>query len=149
NKMKFNNIIKIALALGIFASVSSCSEDRLDLYPDTEESLEGKVFTTTELQYLLNSAYGSVGSASALGANSIIYGELMSDNAFLSNTNSGYYTGANAMNFSDASSEASSTWAQYYALIRNANIVIHSDVEEPGSPEVLEIRAQAHIMKGL
>ena len=149
--MKFNNIIKIALALGIFASVSSCSEDRLDLYPDTEESLEGKVFTTTELQYLLNSAYGSVGSASALGANSIIYGELMSDNAFISNTNSGYYTGANAMNFSDASSEASSTWAQYYALIRNANIVIHSDVvlEEAGSPEVLEIRAQAHIMKGL
>ena len=73
----------------------------------------------------------------------------MSNNAFISNTNSGYYTSANAMNFSDASSEASSTWAQYYAIIRNANIVIHADVVlEEASPAVLEIKSQAHIMKG-
>lgn len=149
--MKFNNIIKIALALSIFASVGSCSEDRLDLYPDTDESLEGKIFNKEELQYLLNTAYGTVGAASGMGADAIIFGELMSDNAFLSIIHSGYYTGANAMNFSDASSEAGSAWARYYTVIRNANIIIYANVDSDIllDPEVKSIFSQAHIMKGL
>lgn len=149
--MKFKNIIKIGLALGVFAFISSCSEDRLDVYPETEESLEGKVFNADEMQYLLNQAYSTIGAASGMGADAIIFGELMSDNAFISNTNSGYYTGANAMNFSDASGEASSAWARYYTVLRNANLIVHASVIEDDidTQEVKEIIAQAHIMKGL
>lgn len=149
--MKFNNIIKIALALGIFASVSSCSDDRMDVMPTTEEVYEGKLLTAQELEYLLNNAYGSLNSAAAFGANAIIYGELMSDNAFISTTNDGYYTSLNAMNFNAASSDAATTWSQYYNIIRNANLIIYAEVveEDLGSQLVLEVKAQAHIMKGM
>lgn len=148
--MKFNKIYTIALALGVFASLGSCEEDRLELYPKIEDVYDGKVFNVDELQLLLNNAYGTMGSANTFGANKAVFGELMSDNAFISITNDGYYTGLNAMNFTDASSDPGSTWVSYYAAIRNANLILFADMgTDYELPEAYTIRAQAHIMKGL
>lgn len=148
--MRFKNIYKYVLAFGVLASVGSCTEDNLDLLPKIDEVYEGKIFSLDELQQMLNNSYGSISSGSAYGADAIVFGELMSDNAFLSIQHDGYYVSVNQMNFTDASSDAGTAWLQNYRIIRDANLIIHSDTELLATdPAIMEIRAQAHIMKGL
>lgn len=149
--MKFNKISKIALLAAGLSFTISCNDDRLDLLPILDTPADEAIKTAEDLQRAVTAAYGSIGSTGAMGLNGLVYPELMSDNAFVSQTNDGYFVGVNAMNWTDASGDVSAMWGAFYVAVRSANIVIYADLpaEILNTPEAKSAIAQAKAIRGL
>ncbi|MFA5620773.1 MAG: RagB/SusD family nutrient uptake outer membrane protein [Weeksellaceae bacterium] len=150
--MKLNKINKfIAILFGLTLILNSCTDDRLDVKPEIDNMLEGGIQTPEDLQKALNNAYANSATTTTFGTNMNVYGELISDNAFISSTNDGYFTGLSAMTWTDASGEPADIWAGLYRLVREANLVINTQLEPEyeTTQEVREIKAQARILRGL
>lgn len=149
--MKFNRISKIALMAAGLSFMFSCNDDRLDLLPILDTPADQAIKDVEDMQRALNVAYGSIGSTGAMGLNGLVYPELMSDNAFVSLTNDGYFVGVNAMNWTDASADVSAMWGAFYVAVRNANIVIYADLPDEilNTPEAQAVIAQAKAIRGM
>lgn len=139
------------LAIAAFmVSFSSCSEDLLDQQAVNSITYDGSqtIKTESQMQYILNGMYSELASADALGADITIFGELISDNAFISNKNDGRFKITNAMTWT--ASDTNSDFNQYnklYDAVGMANIIINSDIES--SDAVKSMVAQAYAARGL
>lgn len=144
-------IIISLFVLGFLGTMNSCSDDNLDLLPEIDTPLQVGIKDVYDMQRVLNGAYGTISAKGAFGADLIVFSELMSDNAYISNTNDGYYTNLSDMNYTDTSGDVSSLYVQLYGVVRNAGFVINSGVSPSEDDKALynEILGQAHIMRGL
>lgn len=139
------------LAIAAFmVSFSSCNEDLLDQKAVNSISYDGNqtIQTESQMQYVLNGMYSEFADADALGADVTMFGELISDNAFISNTNDGRFKITNAMTWT--ASDTNSDFKQYnklYDAVAMANIIINSEIEQ--SEAVKSMVAQAYAARGL
>ena len=139
------------LAITAFmVSFSSCSEDLLDQTAVNSITYDGNqtIESESQMQYVLNGMYSELGSADALGADIIMFGELISDNAFISNKNDGRFKITNAMTWT--ASDTNTDFNQFnklYDAVGMANIIINTEIEQ--TKAVKSMVAQAYAARGL
>ncbi|HEY4540086.1 MAG TPA: RagB/SusD family nutrient uptake outer membrane protein [Faecalibacter sp.] len=145
--MKGKNLFKIAV-LALVPFFYSCDEERLD-----ERPLIGDVFEPTDglknveqMERFVVGGYTSLASSTNFGANLLIYGDLISDNIFVSQTNDGYYQTENALSWIGDTS-----FGQYqglYTAIQRVNFVINEQ-NLPETDQVKSLQGEAKIIRGL
>ena len=145
--MKGKNLFKIAL-LALVPLFYSCDEERLDERPvigDIFDANDG-MRNEEQMERFVIGSYSALGSATNFGANIIIYGDVISDNIFVSTTNAGYFLTENSLSWI-----GDSGFGQYsalYTVIQRANFVINdTNLEE--TENVKKLKGEAKIVRGL
>ena len=135
----------IISTLFLLVTTNSCSERDLNLYPPFADEIDG-VNTEAKMQQLLNGAYLNTSSANAYGTELMIFGDLLGDKLFVSNSNPSYL---NTYNFNYNSSQNDfGFYGGMYNVIVKCNMVINNKLVA-NSPNVTRIKAEAKILRGL
>lgn len=139
-------LLSISLVL-LFAN--SCEEDRLDILPDIETPYENAIESEDDMQKFVVGIYKEFGQAQSFGANILIFGDLISDNLFISKGGSAdvSFTTTGSFNWSEDISDFSQ-WDALYDAIAQANIVITNETL-PESQNVRNYKGEALIARGL
>lgn len=135
----------IISTLFLLVTTNSCSERDLDLYPAFADEIDG-VNTEAKMQQLLNGAYLTTSSASAFGTELMIFGDLMGDKLFVSNSNPSYLNTYN-FNYNSTQNDFGFYGAMYNVIVK-CNMVINNSLV-PTNANVTRIKAEAKILRGL
>ncbi|WP_374441790.1 RagB/SusD family nutrient uptake outer membrane protein [Epilithonimonas sp.] len=122
----------------------SCSEKDLLLDPPYSDEIES-VDTENKMQQFLNGAYIYSSYSSAFGTQLVLFGDLLSDHLYVSNTNPQYLTTYN-LNYNGQQNEFG-FYRTLYKIINNCNIVINN-TSVPVNSNVKRIKAEARILRG-
>ena len=129
----------------LFFAHNSCSERDLDLFPPDKDELTD-VNSESKLQQLLNGAYISMGSTNIFGTEVMLFGDLMGDKLFVSNTNPSYL---NTFNYNYNSTQNDfGFYGSLYSVIMNCNLVINNTLVTSNA-NVKRIKGEARIIRGL
>lgn len=124
---------------------TSCSERELDLFPPDKDEITN-VNSEGQLQMLLNGAYISMGSTNVFGTEVMLFGDLLGDKLFVSNTNPSYL---NTFNYNYNSSQSDfGFYGTLYDVIMNCNLVINNTLVT-NNANVKRIKGEARIIRGL
>lgn len=141
--------ILLLTALSIFG-VYSCQEEDLDLMPEYLDPLDTAITEIEQLQNFLNGAYVKTSGASVYGSEAFIFGDLLSDNIFVSNSASSYLLTYN-MTYSAVDNEFN-LYPGFYDIIQSCNIVINNttvEVPENEMDNLMRIKAEARILRAI
>ena len=116
------NIYKYLLLFVATALIVSCNEEDLEPTLAQDKDLATGINSAADLASVLNSAYDRMTSSGHWGRNTIIMGDVRTDNAY-SNMNSGRFAASNM----DHTAQGYGPWATIYGVIAITNIVIGAD----------------------
>lgn len=142
----FSKKISIYL-VATFAFMSSCKKDFYDLQPYDALPVEGAISTDADLNVMVNGMYSSLRSVNLYGRTLPVKGDLASDNVYLKGNNSGRYYEFRDYNQTAANADALGVWNSAYIAIKNANIVIHADLNP--SPVIDQLKGEAFAVRAL
>ena len=148
-KNNFNNISKMFLAVGAAIIMFGCSKSFLDSKPYTSVVLSQAINGEDDLNTAVNGLYASLRATDLYGRTFAVKGDLMADNMFLSNQNSGRYLSFNNYNFTKTDSYASAVWSNAYSSIKNANFIINSGLDPAKSVNVSQLLSEAYAIRGM
>ena len=135
------------LSLGAVFFIASCSEDRLQLLPEIGSPLEEAINSENDMKQVLAGVYTQMSSSAGFGGAISIFGDLLSDNAFISSSNDGYFLNTSRMTYSPEISDFG-MYDSFYDVIQQANMVI-ADKKLAESPTVLNYKAEAKIARAM
>ena len=140
------NIYKYLLIFASSALIVSCGESDLEPTLALDKDLDSGITSDADLGFVLNSAYDRMSVTGYYGRNSIIMGDVRTDNAY-SNMNSGRFADSDM----DYSSNGAGPWSSIYGVIAITNIVINADASAlSGDPaKIAHIQGQAHALRAL
>ena len=116
------NIYKYLLLFVATALIVSCNEEDLEPTLAQQRDLATGINTAADLASVLNSAYDRMTSSGHYGRNTIIMGDVRTDNAY-STMNSGRFSSSNM----DHTAQGYGPWGTIYGVIAITNIVIGAD----------------------
>lgn len=129
----------------LFFAHNSCSERDLDLFPPDKDDLTA-IDSEAKLQMLLNGAYISVASSNVYGTDVMLFGDLLGDKLFVSNTNPSYL---NTFNYNYNSTQSDfGFYGTLYDVIMNCNLVLNN-TKVANSANVNRIKGEARIIRAL
>jgi len=96
---------------------------------------------------LMNGIYASMRTVDLYGLSLFLKGDLMSDNCFITTSNSNRYLSFNQFNMINTDGYANNIWANAYSAIKNANLVINSNVTV--NDNVSQMKAEALTIRAL
>ena len=135
------------LSVFTLISMTSCDEDRLDVEPIFDEIYTGEIKDEAQMGQFVNNIYNSLASSGNFSSNIILYGDLISENVFISLDNtSGYHTTANGLNWSQDTGIGA--WRSLYDVVQKSNAVI-LDNNVPSNENVVSYKGEAKIARGL
>lgn len=122
-KRTINKLMGVLLVAGL-VTVSSCSTD--DLNPSLEQNKEGDqaIATSADLEGILKGAYNRMTSTLYYGRDYIVTNEVRTPNTW-ANGRSGRFVTEGSFGYNP---NGLYIWAQAYATIASANIIINADV---------------------
>jgi len=126
---------------------AGCSKSFLDQKPYTALPVDDAIKTVEEMAAALNGAYQSMQPSTVYGRHIPVIGDLMADNVYISNLNSGRYLVQNSFATTASSGEPYEIWTGLYRIIKNANVVINAAI--PSSPESDQLRGEALTIRAL
>ena len=144
--MIFNKKISVYL-LAFITLTASCKKDFFDLQPYDALPVEDAIETDGDLNVIVNGMYSNLRSVNLYGRTLPVKGDLAADNVYLKGNNSGRYLELRDYNQTAANADALGVWNSAYIAIKNANIVIHSDLEP--SPIVDQLKGEAYAVRAL
>jgi len=144
--MRLKNKIQIP-GLVLVLLVSSCKKTFLDQVPYNSVAATSALKSDADLNGAMNGVYGSMRSTNLYGRAFVMKGELMSDNCFLTTANSGRYLSFNQYNAINADGDVNGMWAAAYSTIKNANLIINSNVAT--NDNVSQLKAEALVARAL
>jgi hypothetical protein len=127
--------------------IGGCKKSFLDEEPSDGVPVDQAITTEAEMQAAIVGTYASLRGSGVYGRNIPVFGDLMADNIYVSSQNSGRYLTQNTYNTTVASTEPAAIWTGLYAAIKNANVVINSDIAS--SSEVDQLRGEALTVRAL
>jgi hypothetical protein len=148
-KNNFNNISKMFLAVGAAIIMFGCSKQFLDAKPYGSVVLSQAINSEDDMNTAVNGLYSSLRATDLYGRTFAVKGDLMADNMFLSNQNSGRYLSFNNYNFTKTDSYASAVWINAYSSIKNANLVINSGLDPAKSVNVSQLLSEAYAIRAM
>jgi hypothetical protein len=144
NKSKLAGLFvlaSMALALG------SCKKSFLDLRPYTSVSSDVAITNESDMQAALNGAYGNMNSPNLYGRSTPLFGDLVSDNVYISTINSNRYLDFFQINYTVTDANGQGIWQSAYSTILRANNVINSSLQ--GNENVDQLRGEALAIRSL
>jgi hypothetical protein len=137
--------------LGLLASVMlvSCNEDLLVELPPKGILIDQAIEDEEDLRVALNGMYEQFTTADSYGADIIVFGDLISDNAFVSQTNDGYYVTTQQMAWSGDNAGDFNLLDELYDVVSMANMVINEGGKLEQTPEVKSLIGEAHVGRAL
>lgn len=143
--MTYKHIIIILLSFGLF---SACSQEDLDPTLDQVKNIETSINTVGDLEDVLVGAYNRMSDFTLYGRNSIILGEVFSDNC-TSNANSNRFVDEARMDLLATNEIADNLWETAYQTITQTNIVIGAKELEGEQESIDNIKGQAYALRAL
>ncbi len=127
---------------------SSCSEERLLEEPVDQFQINQAILKEADMRSVLNGVYDQYSTANGFGADILAFGDLISDNAFVSAASSDVaYQNTGFLNWSSDISDFSMLDELYDGIIL-ANLVINDkNLEE--TPTVINYKGEARITRAL
>jgi len=144
NKSKLAGLIALA---SIVVALSSCKKSFLDLKPYTSVSSDVAITNESDMQAALNGAYGNMNSANLYGRSTPLFGDLVSDNVYISAINSNRYLDFFQINYTVTDVNGQGIWQSSYSTILRANNVINSSLQ--GNENIDQLRGEALAIRGL
>lgn len=142
NKFLFTGILSSTLLL------LSCSEDRLIEEPVDQFLIKDAIRTEADMRSVLNGVYDQYSSASGFGTDIIAFGDLISDNVFITaNPGDVAYKNTGFLNWSADISDFNMLDELYDGIILS-NVVINN-TSLPSSEEVSNLKGEARIARAL
>ena len=120
----YNLLYKTALAGLLMTGAVSCSKDFVDLNNPQSLPLEGTIKDLSSLTNATNGVYSYFQEPDYYNRTFILFPDLMSDNAFISRRNVGFYLNYDNAALSSNDGNALGAWAAMYRVISNANLAI-------------------------
>jgi hypothetical protein len=148
-KNNFNNISKMFLAVGAAVIMFGCSKSFLDAKPYSSVVLAQAINSEDDMNTAVNGLYSSLRATDFYGRTFAVKGDLMADNVFLSNQNSGRYLSFNNYNLTKTDGYASAVWINAYSAIKNANLIINSGLDPAKSANVSQLLSEAYAIRGM
>ena len=147
--MKAQNKSKpVGLAvLALVILLSSCKKSFLDLRPYTSVSSDVAITNESDMQAALNGAYGNMNSPNLYGRSTPLFGDLVSDNVYISTVNSNRYLDFFQINYTTTDENGQGIWQSAYSTILRANNVINSSLQ--GNENIDQLRGEALAIRGL
>lgn len=137
----------LALCIAVMAG-ASCNKSFLDQEPYDSVPASSAVTNEGSMYTALVGLYSSLRATDFYGRTFAIKGDLMSDIAFLSSQNSGRYLGFNNYDMDKTNSYPSNVWQNGYAAIKNANLIINSNVDI-SNDNISQMYAEAYALRGM
>ena len=135
----------------IFSAVlvlfSSCKKSFLELSPYDQIPSNEAITDESSMQTAVYGLYAQLRSANLWGRSVPLYADVMSDNAFISTTNSNRYLAEYNFTFISTNANSSATWASAYTAILRANNIINSTVAV--TPTSSQLRGEALTVRAL
>jgi starch-binding outer membrane protein, SusD/RagB family len=143
NKIKYH----VWALLGMMVITTSCSKDFLDKKPYDSVSADDAITNIQDMQAALSGTYASLRAVSLYGRDIILFGDMTSDNLYISANNSNRALDFFQLNYIVTNATVETIWKFAYSAILNANNVINSTLET--SPEVEQLRGEAYAIRAL
>ena len=144
NKSRLAGLIVLA---SIVVALGSCKKSFLDLRPYTSVSSDVAITNESDMQAALNGAYGNMNSANLYGRSTPLFGDLVSDNVYISTINSNRYLDFFQINYTVTDLNGQGIWQSAYSTILRANNVINSSLQ--GNETIDQFRGEALAIRGL
>src|SRR4029078_4768519 len=144
NKSRLAGLIALA---SIIVALSSCKKSFLDLRPYTSVSSYVAITNESDMQSALNGAYGNMNSPNLYGRSTPLFGDLVSDNVYISAINSNRYLDFFQINYTVTDANGQGIWQSSYSTILRANNVINSSLQ--GNENIDQLRGEALAIRGL
>lgn len=125
--LKFRRTLLPTFLLGVM-SIGACKKDFIELLPETAVTPEQALISESDLLTAVRGAYASLRAVDYFGRTLPVFGDIMSDNAYQSLTNSNRYTNYNLNNYTVADGNVLGFWRAAYATILRANNIINSSL---------------------
>ena len=135
------------ISIGTLFTAASCGEDRLQLLPEIGSPLEEAITSENDMKQVLTGVYTRMSSSTGFGGAISIFGDLLSDNAFVSSSNNGYFLNTSRMTYSPEISDFG-MYDAFYDVIQQSNMVI-GDKRLPETTTVLHYKAEAKIARAM
>ncbi len=127
--------------------LSACKKEFLDQKPYNSVSVESSLKNDADMNAAMNGVYASLRTVDLYGLSLYLKGDLMSDNCFITTSNSNRYLSFNQFNMINTDGYANNIWANAYSAIKNANLVINSNVAI--NDNVSQMKAEALTVRAL
>jgi len=144
--MKINKIF-LTTTIALFL-VASCSESRLEEMAQDQFPIETAILSEKDMSLVVNGIYDEFSTSTCFGADALIFGDLISDNSFISKAaDDTRYKTTGELNWNGELSDFAVLDGLYNGII-NANLVINNtNLEETNN--VLNYKGEAKIARGL
>jgi hypothetical protein len=146
-------IYSILLVAALSLSIYSCGKSFLDIPSTGSIDASKAINNISGLKTNLNGVYNLLQSDEIYGRSLTLLPDLMSDNVYVSDQNSGRYLDYNRYNVRNTDGTASDLWDHIYRLIANCNIIINSGkslmVESDKKDEKQVVVGQAYALRAL
>ena len=143
NKKIFN--LFIILAASVFLLVS-CSKKFITRNPNDTVASNLAITDASSMQTALNGVYAKLRDVALFGRDFPIIGDLMADNTFIEQKNSGRYLTQFNYTVTDADGVFGEIWDDAYSAILYSNLIIDANVSGTG---IDQIRSQAYALRAL
>lgn len=143
---KYKFILTAIFGTALIAS--ACSDDRLIELPIDQFPIENAITSEQDMRSLLNGVYDQYSTAQGFGTDIVAFGDLISDNVFISAANSDVaYRTTGFLNWSADISDFAMLDELYDGIIL-ANTVINNNAL-PDSENVRNYKGEAHIARAV
>lgn len=145
--MRIKNIIIAALCISVLSNIS-CSEDRLKELPPDQFLIENAITEESDMRNVLNGIYDQYSDYQGFGAEVLIFGDLISDNVFITaqNTDVAYRT-TGFLNWSADISDFAMLNQLYNGIILANTVINNTSLLE--SDNVKNFKGEAKIARAL
>jgi hypothetical protein len=126
---------------------TSCKKSFIELLPPTALTPEQALSTESDLQVAVRGAYAGLRAVDYFGRTVPVLGDLMSDNAYQSLTNTNRFTLLNSYTFTVADGNVLGFWRAAYNTILRANNVINSSIS--ANVNVNQYKGEAYAIRAL
>lgn len=149
--MNFKNIKTVAkaLLLGSVIFATSCSEEFLEQTPPSSIDFETAIKTEADLRAATNGLYSRISSASTFGRDIPVIGELISDNSFVSISNSNRFTQINNYSWTFQNGTITGSFRGLYNIILRANIIINANDVTGDATNINNMKGEAYTARAL
>lgn len=145
-KNNFKYLIFSILLLNII-SITSCKKDYLVKLPPTSLTPSSALANESDLSTALLGAYSGLRNVDHFGRSFPVFGDVLSDNAYISTMNSNRYTNFNNYQFVVADGNITGFWNTAYSTILRCNNIINSTI--PANTNVNQYRGEAYSIRAL
>ncbi|SJZ82297.1 SusD family protein [Chitinophaga eiseniae] len=139
--------------LGMAVVCGSCSKDFLDTQPQQSTDLNVAFVDISSGRASLNGLYSQVKGVSYLGRSLYVTADLLSDNGYLSSSNSKRYLQFDSYTTNSGNGDARDMWNTLYSVVVNANLLIQNgnkaQLPSSDSDEKAQIIGEAYAIRAL